>query len=184
MSVSDSPPGLSGRPSDGPSHDRVRSLSLPEARGAVAYARDFTRAALRDWGWAPARADADGAGTTGDERAAAQAALFAAEDVVLLVSELVTNACRHAEGPRDLRLERLLTAGGGLAGLRVTVGDGSARRPERRAGADGARPGGYGIPMVERLARSWGCEARPGGGKTVWAEFAPPGKAPRAGAAG
>src|SRR3954465_12142332 len=63
---------------------QLRRLHLIGASGAVPRARDFTREALRDWGWLPA--------ATADQRAAA-------EDVLLVVSELVTNACLHAEGP-------------------------------------------------------------------------------------
>src|SRR5438445_13562899 len=68
---------------------QIRRLRLAGTRGAVARARDFAREALHDWGWLPA--------ATADQRAAA-------EDVLLVVSELVTNACLHAEGPEELRL--------------------------------------------------------------------------------
>ena len=67
----------------------VRRLALSGESGIVPRARDFTRQALRDWGWLP--------GATADRRAAA-------EDVLLVVSELVTNACLHAGGPEELRL--------------------------------------------------------------------------------
>lgn len=65
----------------------VRTLALGETSGTVPLARDFTRSALHEWGWLPA--------ATADRRAAA-------EDVLLVVSELVTNACLHAEGPERL----------------------------------------------------------------------------------
>lgn len=68
---------------------QVRSLSFDGASGVVPLARDFARQALYAWGWLPA------AGA--DRRAAA-------EDVLLVVSELVTNACLHAEGPDGLQL--------------------------------------------------------------------------------
>lgn len=68
---------------------RVRRLSLSGASGIVPLARDFTREALHAWGWLPA--------ATADRRAAA-------EDVLLVVSELVTNACLHAEGPDGIIL--------------------------------------------------------------------------------
>lgn len=89
------PPGDLGPESDGAgtaaatSDARVRSLALAGASGVVPLARDFTRQALYDWGWLPA--------STADRRAAA-------EDVLLVVSELVTNACLHAEGPEGLRV--------------------------------------------------------------------------------
>src|SRR5882757_8488269 len=77
--------GVPSASSDG----RVRALALSGASGVVPLARDFTRQALYDWGWLPA--------STADRQAAA-------EDVLLVVSELVTNACLHAEGPEELRV--------------------------------------------------------------------------------
>src|SRR6266542_1725433 len=65
---------------------QVRRLNFDGESGVVPLARDFTRQALYAWGWLPA--------ATADQRAAA-------EDVLLVVSELVTNACLHAEGPDD-----------------------------------------------------------------------------------
>ncbi|MYS41806.1 ATP-binding protein, partial [Streptomyces sp. SID5998] len=68
---------------------QVRRLSFDGESGVVPLARDFTRQALHAWGWLPAE--------SADQRAAA-------EDVLLVVSELVTNACLHAEGPEELEL--------------------------------------------------------------------------------
>lgn len=67
----------------------MRRLSFDDQSGVVPLARDFTRQALYAWGWLPA--------ASADRRAAA-------EDVLLVVSELVTNACLHAEGPDQLRI--------------------------------------------------------------------------------
>src|SRR5690242_13981623 len=71
--------------------DNARRLPLTGESGIVPRARDFTRQALHDWGWLPA--------ASADRRAAA-------EDVLLVVSELVTNACLHAGGPTELLLRR------------------------------------------------------------------------------
>ena len=69
-----------------------------------------------------------------------------AEDVLLVVSELVTNALRHAGGVTGMRVA--LTR----EGVEVTVRDASGERPAAR-GRDGDwLPGGYGWPMVSRLA--------------------------------
>ncbi|MBZ4020268.1 MULTISPECIES: ATP-binding protein [Streptomyces] len=133
---------------------QVRRLRLAGARGAVARGRDFARQALHDWGWLPA------AGA--DQRAAA-------EDVLLVVSELVTNACLHAEGPEELRLR----CNAKVLRLEVTdLGTGSpAPRTPHRAG----RPGGHGMFIVQRLCLDWGVVRNPDGtGKTVWAELAAP----------
>ncbi|KDN87544.1 ATP-binding protein [Kitasatospora cheerisanensis] len=126
-----------------------RSLALDTAPGAVARSREFTRLALLAWGWLPAR-DADG-------RAAA-------EDVLLMASELVTNACQHASGPYALEL----TCCGPL--LRIAVRDRDDRLPVLRAAHTPARPGGHGLRVVDRLAAAWGSDPVPGGGKRVWLE--------------
>ncbi|MEV7175158.1 ATP-binding protein [Kitasatospora sp. NPDC093679] len=131
---------------------QVRRLALYESRGAVQHCRDFTREALHDWGWLPA---VDG------ER------LAVAEDVLLMVSELVTNACLHAGGPRELVLQR---TGGGL---RVEVSDDSVDLPVLQTDRPRSSPGGHGLRVVDRLAASWGSVPRPPG-KTVWLEVEQP----------
>ncbi|MEU9608520.1 ATP-binding protein [Streptomyces sp. NPDC048057] len=132
----------------------VRCLPLASASGIVPLARDFTRQALYDWGWLPA--------ATADRRAAA-------EDVLLVVSELVTNACLHAEGPDELRV--------GCDGkvLRLEVTDHGAGQPAPRTPHRAGRPGGHGMFIVQRLCLDWGVQRTPGApGKTVWAELAAP----------
>lgn len=134
--------------------DPMRRLALSGESGIVPRARDFTRQALRDWGWLPA--------ATADRRAAA-------EDVLLVVSELVTNACLHAGGPEELRLQR------GPKALRMEVVDGGAGEPAPRTPHRSGRPGGHGMFIVQRLCLDWGVVRstdRPG--KTVWAEMAAP----------
>jgi hypothetical protein len=132
----------------------VRRLALTGESGIVPQARDFTRQALHDWGWLPA--------ATADRRAAA-------EDVLLVVSELVTNACLHAGGPEELRLWRNQKA------LRMEVVDGGPGEPAPRTPHRAGRPGGHGMFIVQRLCLDWGVirdDGRPG--KTVWAELAAP----------
>ncbi|KRD21011.1 MULTISPECIES: ATP-binding protein [unclassified Streptomyces] len=68
------------------------------------------------------------------------------QDAQLIVSELVTNALRHAPGPGGLALE--VTPDAAL--LRVTVSDTSPRPPELRA-PDAGRIGGHGLRLVTRL---------------------------------
>ncbi|MEU3048472.1 MULTISPECIES: ATP-binding protein [unclassified Streptomyces] len=132
----------------------LRRLTLRHASGIVPLARDFTRQALHDWGWLPAG--------SADRRAAA-------EDVLLVVSELVTNACLHAEGPEELRI--------GCDGkvLRLEVVDQGAGQPAPRRPHRAGRPGGHGMFIVQRLCLDWGVTRTPGSaGKTVWAELAAP----------
>ncbi|MGW0556232.1 ATP-binding protein [Streptomyces sp. NPDC002926] len=132
----------------------VRSVALGSASGIVPLARDFTRQALRDWGWLPA--------ASADRRAAA-------EDVLLVVSELVTNACLHAEGPEELKVR----CDGKV--LRLEVSDRGAGQPSPRTPHRAGRPGGHGMFIVQRLCLDWGVVRVPGApGKTVWAELAAP----------
>lgn len=78
--------------------------------------------------------------------------------VQLVVSELVTNACRHAPGPCGLDLE--LTAGGRLA--RVTVWDTSPQAPAPQP-PDPGRVGGHGLEIVLAVSRHLHVEPRPQG---------------------
>ncbi|MFF0298920.1 SpoIIE family protein phosphatase [Kitasatospora sp. NPDC004614] len=83
------------------------------------------------------------------------------ENCELMVSELVTNAIRHATRPVTLRLVR-------TSRLRCEVGDDSAALPRtRRAGPDEER--GRGLQIVARCADRWGA-TRLGAGKVVWFE--------------
>jgi hypothetical protein len=129
---------------------QVRRLSFDGASGVVPLARDFTRQALYAWGWLPA--------ATADQRAAA-------EDVLLVVSELVTNACLHAEGPDELWIACDNKV------LRIEVSDRGAGQPTPRTPHRAGRPGGHGMFIVQRLSLDWGVTRTPGvAGKTVWAE--------------
>lgn len=125
-----------------PSGGQRRRLTLVGVRGAVAKGRDFTRAALRDWGW-------DGTET--------------AEDTLLLVSELLTNASLHADGCHEL----VLTSGDVL---RIEVYDGTTTLPKRHPAPQRGVPGGHGLYIVERLSDRWGSRAHEHG-KAVWAEI-------------
>jgi len=131
---------------------RVRRLALPGARGAVSRARMFAADALLDWQWLPS------GGTLRRE---------AAEDVLLLVSELVTNACLHTSGPTELTLSCTPER------MRIEVGDRSGALPGPQPGRHPGRPGGHGLLLVDRLASRWGVERRQDG-KTVWVEVAAP----------
>nr|WP_242339243.1 ATP-binding protein [Streptomyces formicae] len=93
--------------------------------------------------------------------------LAVAEDVLMVVSELVTNACLHTEGPQELVLHCTPER------LRIEVSDASPVPPRPRPHADPALPGGHGLVVLGRLARAWGSVPR-GTGKTVWAEIAAP----------
>ncbi|MGW0999798.1 ATP-binding protein, partial [Streptomyces sp. NPDC002523] len=86
------------------------------------------------------------------------------DNVVLLVSELVTNAVRFAAGPITVRLIR---AGDGLL---CEVGDTGNGRP--RLGRGGLLDdGGRGLHIVHRLTARWGVRWTDTG-KMVWADVA------------
>jgi anti-sigma regulatory factor (Ser/Thr protein kinase) len=121
--------------------------TFPAEPGAVRTARQAVRGQLRGWGLGGL-----------------------ADLAALLVSELVTNALRHATGPIGVRLVRP----SGLDGvLLVEVSDPLPDPPRERA----ARPedeSGRGLQLVASSSRRWG--TRPGAvGKTVWFELALPG---------
>ncbi|MGW7645785.1 ATP-binding protein [Streptomyces bobili] len=126
--------------------DRVE-WTFPAEPGAVRTARAAVRGQLRGWGL----------DSLGDIAA-------------LLVSELVTNALRHATGPIGVRLVR---PAGLPEVLLVEVSDPVSEPPRERA----ARPedeSGRGLQLVASSSRRWG--SRPDSpGKTVWFELAVPG---------
>ncbi|MFE4604528.1 ATP-binding protein [Kitasatospora indigofera] len=118
-----------------------RGWRIPPGGGALARARELARDTLREWDY------------PGEKYAHA----------VLLVSELVTNAHRHAGGPAELELHPV------PGGVLLRVADSSPRLPVRREpGADG----GFGMHLLARLSEAWGVEAFPGG-KSVWARLTP-----------
>jgi serine phosphatase RsbU (regulator of sigma subunit)/anti-sigma regulatory factor (Ser/Thr protein kinase) len=83
----------------------------------------------------------------------------------LLVSELVTNAVRYAQGPIGLRLVL-------ENGLVCEVFDDSAALPRLRyPGVEDER--GRGLQVVSQLAQRWGARRTPSG-KVVWCELALP----------
>ncbi|WP_078897957.1 ATP-binding protein [Streptomyces rimosus] len=87
--------------------------------------------------------------------------------VELLVSELVTNACRYGTEPGDL-IAVAVTAS--PAGAQIQVHDPARRRPRRRP-PNPDRQRGRGLLIVEAVASSWGVAERPLG-KVVWAVLA------------
>ncbi|WTO80850.1 SpoIIE family protein phosphatase [Streptomyces sp. NBC_00210] len=111
---------------------------LPDA---VAHARRFTSRTLRSWHVTQER-----------------------DAILLVVSELVTNALVHTQGPVRLDLT--------LAGerIRVAVSDMSPRAPVKPARMDWEATGGRGILLVEAVSTSYGSVPL-GGGKQVWGEI-------------
>ncbi|QHY97731.1 Histidine kinase-, DNA gyrase B-, and HSP90-like ATPase [Streptomyces sp. S4.7] len=111
----------------------------------VGLARWELRKALAGWGLAPLE-----------------------EAAVLVLSELLTNAGRHARVSPGREIEtwylRLSDT------LLIEVHDTSSDWPEIRE-PDLESPGGRGLTLVAALADSWGVKDRNGPGKAVWAEL-------------
>ncbi|MGW0392027.1 ATP-binding protein [Streptomyces sp. NPDC003042] len=132
------------------SADRNWLLVLDGIPDPVSRSRDFTRRALTAWHWLPAEGEA---------------MRDAADDVLLLVSEVVANACLHGGGPGALVLDCTDER------LRIEVTDTNPAPPVAKTihQVDPGRPGGHGLLIMDRLARAWG--SRPGArGKCVWLE--------------
>ncbi|MDT9691339.1 ATP-binding protein [Streptomyces sp. P9(2023)] len=124
----------------------ARRYELREGPGVVGECRDLTRQALRDW-----------FGPVGGARE------VLVEDVLLLVSEVVTNAYTHGGRPYELRLD-------GTGGrLWVQVSDTSPVRPRPHGPHSASRSSGHGLYLLERLSTAWGWLPR-GEGKAVWFE--------------
>ncbi|MGW3628196.1 ATP-binding protein [Streptomyces sp. NPDC000880] len=89
-----------------------------------------------------------------------------ADTVILVVSELVTNALRHGGGTCTLDLTADPDS------IEVAVHDGSMQAPRMRTPDLNGGTGGFGWPMVNRLARTTAVTRRTAGGKTVRALLA------------
>ncbi|MGV9455500.1 SpoIIE family protein phosphatase [Streptomyces sp. NPDC003635] len=120
---------------------RRESWTVWRVPEAVGHARRFTRRAMRSWGLAE-QTDA----------------------VLLVVSELVTNALVHTEGPVRLDLTLINSR------LRVAVADTSPRSPVKPRSIGWEATGGRGILLVEAMSTAWGT-LPVSGGKQVWSEI-------------
>ncbi|MGH8939256.1 MAG: ATP-binding protein [Actinomycetes bacterium] len=123
----------------------MNELELPPSSDSVPQARRFVRNALR--------------GSSSD-----------IDTVVLLVSEVVTNAVLHARS-----VIRLVVADrAGVA--RVEVHDASIVPPRvlRFRVESGT---GRGLRLLDRLAMAWGVDHTAAGGKVVWFEVGSPSEA-------
>jgi anti-sigma regulatory factor (Ser/Thr protein kinase) len=138
----DGPRGAHTLPGGAERTRRNLQMTLPVADHAVRLARQATCDALATW-----------------------RLLLLEETAVLLVSELVTNAVRHARGTDAISLE-LETAG---IWLRIEVQDADPRWPQPRT-PGGFDESGFGFVLVDALAGKWGVRET-ATGKAVWAEL-------------
>jgi anti-sigma regulatory factor (Ser/Thr protein kinase) len=84
-------------------------------------------------------------------------------DIVLVVSELVTNAMRHGDG------DIVALGSFGADEVRVAITDSGEALPVVLPTTTG-QIGGLGLHVVGQVADAWGVAPFPGG-KTVWATF-------------
>ncbi|RPF35380.1 ATP-binding protein [Streptomyces sp. TLI_185] len=124
----------------------LRERFFRRERRSVQAARQFTVETLTGWGLA------------GTDRA---------DDVLLCVSELVTNALLHGVPPG--RLSRLLLRHDGRV-LGVEVHDSGPGVPRVVEAADVEGESGRGLLLVAALSDRWGVRERELG-KAVWCEF-------------
>jgi PAS domain S-box-containing protein len=127
--------------------DQVMSYDLPDEPMAIRTARSLAVRQLSEWGLGHLR-----------------------RNVELIISELVTNAVRHARGPVRLRLIRHKS-------LVCEVYDADSRLPRLRH-ARVTEESGRGLLMVAELSHRWGCRFTPDG-KVTWAEVEIPVRAGR-----
>ncbi|MFG2945430.1 ATP-binding protein [Streptomyces adustus] len=94
------------------------------------------------------------------------------ETAVLLLSELMTNAYRHARVPAGRQIRTLCLLQDDR--LRISVTDANGTLPTPRETAP-EHESGRGLALVAALADGWGAQPRAGGiGKTVWFELCAP----------
>lgn len=123
--------------------DHVRRIAFPSAPQSARIARREVHDALDSWGLG-----------------------WLEDPAVLLASELVSNAIRHA-CHRGSEVELRIADTG--AKLRIDVYDSDPRLPEPQMGA-GLEESGLGLVLVEALAARWGA-TKTCAGKVVWVEI-------------
>ncbi|MES4900704.1 MULTISPECIES: ATP-binding protein [unclassified Streptomyces] len=139
-----------GAAGSGSGRARFVAWVLPAEPGAVRVVRSQVREALDGWGLTPL-----------------------CDVTVLLVSELVTNALRHASGPIGVRMYARRERAARDPVLLVEVSDPLADPPRERVAAP-EDESGRGLQLVAHSALRWGARSN-AGGKTVWFELALPG---------
>jgi anti-sigma regulatory factor (Ser/Thr protein kinase) len=95
------------------------------------------------------------------------------DDAVLILSEFVTNALRHARalGSGGIRVSWELNADG-LLRIEVTDGGGTTRPSTKPYSMSVSAQAGRGLEIVDQLADRWGSQREEGGDEyTVWAEL-------------
>jgi serine/threonine-protein kinase RsbW len=92
------------------------------------------------------------------------------DDLLLLLTELVTNAVRHSGVADGEPIDIALNETGECVRVEVTDAGDGFERPDRLV-PDLTKTGGLGLVLVDRLSRAWGTH-RTKKGSLVWFELA------------
>jgi anti-sigma regulatory factor (Ser/Thr protein kinase) len=91
-------------------------------------------------------------------------------DAQLLLTEVLSNAILHGSAGPGARLDVLVEADESV--VRVTVTDRSPQFPRPAIHPpDPLAASGWGLYLLERLAKQWGVDDAPDGGSAVWFEL-------------
>lgn len=125
----------------GTAHTGQSTIRLDGTLASARAARVFAASAMTEWGVSDV-----------------------ADDVLLVVTELVNNAVTHAHTPCELRLSISPFS------VRVEVVDEGPGTPDPLPPSE-TRNHGRGLHLIDALTVAWGFEPMASGGKMVWAEL-------------
>ena len=91
------------------------------------------------------------------------------DDLLLLLTEVVTNAVRHSGAARGEPIQIAMSENRDCVHVEVTDPGHGFARPDRLV-PDLSKTGGLGLVLVDRLSRAWGTR-QTGQGSLVWFEL-------------
>lgn len=134
-----------------PGEPRTRPAQFTSSPRGARLARGYAVRAMDEWGFPP-----------GSDQSCT---------VALVVTELATNAVRHARTPgRDFAVRLTLAATADVVRIEVADALATKRLPDSPPTVSPEGESGRGLLLVDTLARHWGTVPRHPLGKTVWAD--------------